>query len=237
MTGREGRMAAEVGSGSVLLPWMLEDPLRSPGLVGRILGRGLKPGDPVDEEDLHADAGPDFIRLYDYFERPGGMDRIVDLDRRAYDELGDVFADEPWTADNFRYELPGKAEYSYVAEQDGAFVGFCIASEKVRGEIHGHRIVIEPRWRTGRIALQLWCAHWRGAAVLPHVRRITGEVGTDNRTMRRFLELLHFRPLDAAETRAYLEARGRDERLEGVEIIAGNGARSVAYELPVRETG
>jgi len=213
---------------------MLEDALVCPDLVGRILGRAIEVGGVVAPADVRERNGPQYIPFYEYLERPGAIKRILDLDRRTFEEMGHDFSNHPWTEENFRRELPGKAEVSFVAECEDEFIGFFIASERVPGEAHGHRIVLEPKWRTGRMAFQLWCAYWRVAAAQPEIRLLTGEVGTANRRMRRFLGLLGFRELSADETRDYLETRERDERLEGAEIISEHGARSIAMVLQIR---
>lgn len=233
----EARLAQDVPSGGIVLPCVLEDPLACPDVVGRILARPIAAGGSVTPADVRTGAGMSYVPLYEYIERPGALERILDLDRRTFEEMGHDFSDQPWTEANFRWELPGKADLSFVALCGEEFVGFFIASERVPGEAHGHRIVIEPRWRTGRTAFQLWCAYWRVAAAQPRIRLLTGEVGTDNRRMRRFLQMLGFRELTPGETRDYLARRDRDERLEGAEMIADNGARSIALVMPLRATG
>jgi ribosomal protein S18 acetylase RimI-like enzyme len=227
-------MAVDGSLGGVILPCMLEDALECPNLVGHILGRAIEAGGVITPADVRDRNGPSCVPLYEYLERPGAVERILDLDRRTFEEMGHDFSSQPWTEENFRRELPGKAEVSFVAECEGEFIGFFIASERVPGEAHGHRIVLEPKWRTGRMAFQLWCAYWRVAAAQPEIRLLTGEVGTANRRMRRFLGMLGFRPLDAEETRDYLSRRDRDERLDGAEIISDQGARSIAMVLQIR---
>ena len=234
MSPPEGRLTVDGMPGSVILPGMLEDPLVCTELVGRILGRAIEAGGTVTLDDIRENRGLSYVPFYEYLERPGAIERIVDLDRRTFEEMGHDFSDRPWTAENFRMELPGKADVSFVADGEGEFIGFFVASERIPGEAHGHRIVMEPKWKTGRMALQLWCAYWRVAAAQPRIRLLTGEVGTDNRTMRRFLELLGFQPLDEEETREYLASRDRDEPLDGVEIIGEDGARSIAMTLRIR---
>jgi RimJ/RimL family protein N-acetyltransferase len=214
---------------------MLEDPLQCPDLVGQILGSAIDAGGGVTPADVREHDRPSYVPFYEYLERPGAIERIIDVDRRTFEEMGHDFSDRVWNEENFRRELPGKAALSFVAECGDEFIGFFVASERVPGEAHGHRIVMEPKWRTGRMALQLWCAYWRVAAAQPRVRLLTGEVGTDNRRMRRFLGVLGFRPLSAEETRDYLTARDRDERLDGVEIISEQGARSIAMVLQIRD--
>jgi ribosomal protein S18 acetylase RimI-like enzyme len=236
MTPSDCRLAIDLSKGSVILPLMLEDPLASPEFVGRMLGRSVQRGECVTMADLNLSMEPDCIPLFEYFERPGGVERLVDLDRRTFDELGFDFSDKPWTEENFRMVLPGKAEVSFVVELDGEFIGYCIGSENVPGEVHGHRIVIEPRWRTGRLAMQVWCAHWRMTAANPDNIWLSGEVATANRRMRRFLEVLGFDLLTADETQTYLDRRGRDEKLEGAEIIGEGGARSIVMTMRVRDS-
>lgn len=231
----DGRVVTDLQPGEVILPCMLQDPLTCPDLVGRILARPVGAGGTVTREDMHVSKGPSYVPFYEYLDRPGAVERIIDLDRRTFEEMGHDFSDQPWNEENFRFELPGKADLSFVAVGEDEFVGFFIASERVPGEAHGHRIVLEPRWRTGRMALQLWCAYWRVAAAQSHIMLLTGEVGTANRRMRRFLEMLGFRPLDEEQTRDYLDKRGRDERLDGVEMIGEDGARSIAMILRIRE--
>lgn len=229
-----GRLIEDVPAGSVLLPRMLESALVAADLVGGLLGRSLPGGSEIGGADLQDAGGLRFVPLYEYLERPGAMERLEDLDRRAFEELGLDFSDAPWTAWNFRLERPGKAVISFVAEIRDEFVGYCVGSEVVPGEVHGNRLAIEPRWRTGRMALQLWCAQWRRAVANPANRRMTAELGTENRRMRRFLDYLGFHPMTVAETRVYLERRGREEPLEGAEILGAGGARSIAMSLDLR---
>ncbi len=214
---------------------MLESPLEAADLVGGVLRRSRRRGEDVGPEDLQDAGGLRFVPFYDYLERPGGMERLVDLDRRAFEEMGLDFSDAPWSEANFRLPRPGKAEISFVAEVREEFVGFCIGSEAVPGEVHGHRMAIEPRWRTGRMALQLWCAQWRRSVANPANLWMTAELGADNRRMRHFLEYLGFRPLTAAETREYLDRRARGETLEGTEIVGDGGARSVVVAMVLRD--
>ena len=233
----EATLAQDVPSGGVVLPSMLEDPLACPDVVGRILARPIAAGGTVSLADVRTDDGMTYVPFYEYLDRPGAVERILDLDRRTFEEMGHDFSDRPWTEENFRWELPGKADVSFVALCGGEFVGFFIASERVPGEAHGHRIVIEPKWRTGRMAFQLWCTYWRVAAAQPRIRLLTGEVGTENRRMRRFLEMIGFRELSPEETRDYLARRNRDEELDGAEMINDNGARSSAMVMRLRATG
>ncbi len=237
MPSCEARLAQDGPSGGVILPCMLEDPLVCPEIVGRILARPIAAGGAVTLDDVRKGDGMSYVPLFEYLERPGAMERILDLDRRTFEEMEHDFSDRPWTEANFRWDLPGKADLSFVALCADEFVGFFIASERVPGEAHGHRIVIEPKWRTGRMAFQLWCAYWRVAAAQPRIRMLTGEVGTANRRMRRFLEMLGFRELSPEETRDYLARRNRDEKLDGAEMINDNGARSIAMVMRLRATG
>lgn len=235
MSAGEGRLAERVPAGAVLLPRMLASPLGAPDLVGGLLRQSLPEGAAIGPSDLQDPGGLRFVPLYDYMDRPGAMERLEDLDRRAFEELGLDFSDAPWTAWNFRLERPGKAAISFVAEIRDEFVGYCVGSEVVPGEVHGNRLAIEPRWRTGRMALQLWCAQWRRAVANPANGRMTAELGTENRRMRRFLDYLGFAPMTPGETRAYLERRGREEPLEGPEIVGAGGARSIAMSLRLRD--
>jgi ribosomal protein S18 acetylase RimI-like enzyme len=234
MSRVEARLAEDVPAGSVLLPRMLESALDAADLVGGILRQTLPGGSEVAPGDIQDPGGLRFVPFYEYLDRPGAMERLEDLDRRAFEELGLDFSDAPWTASNFRLARPGKAAISFVAEIRDEFVGYCVGSEVVPGEVHGNRLAIEPRWRTGRMALQLWCAQWRRAVANPANERMTAELGTENRRMRRFLDYLGFRPMTPAETRTYLERRGRDEPLEGAEIVDAGGARSIAMSLRLR---
>ena len=236
MSAFETRMAVDARAGSVILPLMLETPLEAVDLVGRTIARTLDRGARITVSDLQEQKGPDFVPFYEYLERPGAIDRIVDLDRRAFDEMGDDFSDRPWDADSFRLEIPGKADVSFVAEFGEEFVGYYVGSGRVPAEIHGHRMVLERKWRTGRIAFQLWCAHWRGAVANPNTVLMTAETAAANRPMRRFLEAVGFRPLSAEGTREYLERRGRNEPLDGTEIIDEGGARSIALAQRLRES-
>ena len=234
MNSGEAILTTDASKGTIILPHMLSDPLTAPHMVGVMLKHDVRRGDRLTDGDLQLDRQPDAIPFFEYLDRPGAIDRIVDLDRRTFDEMGFDFSDGPWHEENFRRVLPGKAEVSFVSEMQGEFVGYCIGSESAPGEIHGHRIVIEPKWRTGRLALQIWCAHWRRTAENPSHLWLTGEVSTTNRRMLRFLETLGFHRLDAAETRDYLDIRGRDDALEGCEIVGAGGARSLVMALRVR---
>lgn len=236
MTSCEGILTTDVSKGSVVLPWMLESPVESADLVGRILVHPLEQGDRINLDDTQELSGPEYIPFFEYIDRPGAIEKIVDLDRRTFDEMGLDFSDKPWNEDNFRMVLPGKAEVSFVVEMGDEFIGYCVGSEQVPGEVHGHRIVIEPRWRTGLLSVAIWCVHWRRTVANPNNSWLNGEVGIANWRMSRFLEKLGFHRLTAEETRDYLDRRDRKEPLEGVEIIGDGGARSIVMAMRVRES-
>jgi ribosomal protein S18 acetylase RimI-like enzyme len=150
-----------------------------------------------------------------------------------FDDLRTDYADEPWTDANFDYPLPGKFDLSFVVSRGSRVLGFWIASERVAGEAHTHRVAVDPSSRNGVLSRRLFCAFWRAAITRASVRRMTVEVGANNIRARAFYETLGFRPASPRETKSYLDARGRSELINGVEIVASGGGRSVAMFRPI----
>ncbi|WP_067021503.1 GNAT family N-acetyltransferase [Streptomyces dysideae] len=73
---------------------------------------------------------------------------LTDLERRVH-RKSSYYDEEPWQAENFAQELPGKRELSLVATDSGRPVGFVIASRKPDGT-HIHRVATDPDlWGTG----------------------------------------------------------------------------------------
>ncbi|MXM63475.1 GNAT family N-acetyltransferase [Streptomyces sp. HUCO-GS316] len=73
---------------------------------------------------------------------------LTELERRVH-QKSSHYDDEPWGAENFARELPGKRELSLVATDSGRPVGFVIVSRKPDGT-HIHRVATDPGlWGTG----------------------------------------------------------------------------------------
>jgi ribosomal protein S18 acetylase RimI-like enzyme len=170
----------------------------------------------VDEDELRFLDGSNGLRQ-----------QVVALDRRVFDELRMAYADKPWTDANFDYPLPGKADLSFVVSRGSRVLGFWIASERVAGEAHTHRVAVEPSWRNGVLSRRLFCAFWRAAITRPGVSHMTVELGAENARARLFYETLGFYAASPRETKGYLEARGRNELIDGVEILGAGGGRSI----------
>ncbi|MGW0828106.1 N-acetyltransferase family protein [Streptomyces sp. NPDC002845] len=78
---------------------------------------------------------------------------LTELERRVH-QKSNYYDDEPWQAENFARELPGKQELSLVATVSGRPVGFVIASRKPDGT-HIHRVATDPGHRCTGIASRL----------------------------------------------------------------------------------
>ena len=81
-------MAVDAYRGSVVVPPLLEDAVARPELVGRILDRSVTAGDTVALADMQLRRDPDCFPFFDYIERPGALERIIDLDRLTFDDMG-----------------------------------------------------------------------------------------------------------------------------------------------------
>ncbi|KDN75064.1 hypothetical protein DF19_26265 [Streptomyces olindensis] len=75
---------------------------------------------------------------------------LVGLEQRVH-QASSYYDDEPWQAENFSLDLPGKRELSLVATVAGEPVGFLIASRRPEG-VHIHRVAVAPCHRGGGIA-------------------------------------------------------------------------------------
>ena len=220
----ECRLARNVLAGSVLVPEAVEHPASCRDWIGQIVTRDLparatlSPGDVllVDQDELRLLDGSNLVRK-----------QVVALDQRIFGELRMAYADEPWTAVNFDYPLPGKFHLSFVASRGPRVLGFWIASERVAGEAHTHRVAVDSSSRNGVLSRRLFCAFWRAAITRGSVRRMTVELGADNARARSFYETLGFYAASPGETKSYLEARGRSETIDGVDILGSGGGRSI----------
>jgi ribosomal protein S18 acetylase RimI-like enzyme len=225
----ECRLTQNLPAGHVLLPEALEHPVLHSDWIGKTLARNVVAGSILSADDV--------LPIHDNELRPldelDVMDQLVALDRRIFDELGTAYANEPWTVANFEYPLPGKSEVSFVVVSRATVLGFWIGSESVAGEAHTHRVAVESSWRSRGMSYRLFCAFWCAAIVRQSVWRMTVEIGADNVRARRFYNGLGYRLASPQETKAYLEARGRDQVTDGVEIIEASGARSVVMGRPI----
>jgi ribosomal protein S18 acetylase RimI-like enzyme len=61
---------------------------------------------------------------------------------------------EPWSRENFLFELPGKWEYSMLARDGAGIAGFEILSVK-KDALHFHRIVVRRHLRRHRVGTVL----------------------------------------------------------------------------------
>jgi len=229
----ECRLTQDLPAGYVLLPDALEQPILHRNWVGEVLARNVAAGSILSPDDVLPLQDEQTLPLYEFLNESGAMDQIVSLDRRTFDELGTVYVDEPWTAANFEYPLPGKSELSFVIVRGSDLIGFWIGSERVTGEAHGHRQAVEPSRRNGRIARRYWCAFWRAAVARQGIWRMTGEVSVGNVRVRKLLASLGYRSVSPQETKDYLKAHGRDEVTDGVEIIGASGRHSIVMVRPI----
>ena len=109
---------------------------------------------------------------------------------------------------------------------DGTLLGFWIASQRITGEAHTHRVAVEAGYRQGLISRQLFVGHWKAAVARPGIQSLTVEVGSDNRRAQVFYRAVGFTRANAAETSTYLKRRQRDEAMKGQEIVSSSGALS-----------
>lgn len=216
-------MIAPQQLGQVLTPNVIENPRKFIDLVGGILLRDMPAGAPLSAADVRG-LPKGMLRPFSALE---SLEPLVALDRRVFAEFGLDYASEPWSLANFEYPLPNKPSLSFVFIHEDCLVGFWVASERVPGEAHTHRVAVDSAWRKGHITRHLFAAFWRTVVTLPHIVNMTVEMGSANERARRFYQTLGYQPVGSAETRDYLLARKRDDRTEGEEIVDVNGARSI----------
>lgn len=92
---------------------------------------------------------------------------LAELEQRVH-QASSCYDDEPWQAENFARDLPGKRELSLVATVSGEPVGFLIASRRPDGA-HVHRVATDPRHQGSGIASGLLArllAHTPGIVTL-----------------------------------------------------------------------
>ena len=231
MTQTECRVTQYLRAGHVLLPYALEHPVSHRDWIGKTLTRNVAASSILSPDDV--------LPIQDSELRPLNdldvMDQLVTLDRRIFNELGTAYADEPWAVANFEYPLPGKSELSLVVVSRSTVLGFWIGSERVDGEAHTHRVAVESSWRGSGMAQRLFCAFWGAVIGRPGIWRMTVEVGADNVRGRTFYASIGYRLASPQEAKGYLEARGRNEVSDGIEIIGAGGAHSVVMVRPVEK--
>jgi len=205
------------------MPDVLNDPRQHLEYVGKILGNDMRSGAVISESDLREpEAG-----VVSALAELQSLEPLVALDECVFRELGTDYAAKPWELANFACWLPNKQTLSQVVMHEGRLVGFWVSSERVFGEAHVHRVAVDRQWRKAQIARRMFAAFWRAAASMPHIVRMTVEMGVANVVAQRLYRSLGCEYLDAVGTRDYLLARARDERTEGVEIVDESGARSI----------
>jgi ribosomal protein S18 acetylase RimI-like enzyme len=235
MSGEGARLASDILAGHIIMPESLAEPTRGADWVGRRLVVGVAAGGALREEMVAHDEAEEVCSLADLTAAgPTALDEMVALDQAVFDELGQDYADEPWSRTNFANELPGKLVLSFAAKGNSGLVGFWIGSEKMAGEAHTHRLAVAAERRQGDVARRLFCAFWLAVRERPHLSRMTVEMGAENRRAQRFYRGLGYRPMDEGETRLFLAARGRGaQRMEGAIIVEDNGARSMVMDRPI----
>lgn len=156
------------------------------------------------------------------------VSELLDLERRALERWGSLYAEDPWTRAHFLRDLPAKWELSVLLMTPAErLAAFWISSMWGPGYVHFHRSVIaEPFRGQGlyeRIGLeQMARASARGAV------RMSAVFNIENRPVRRFYEKHGFRQVRGSGLEQFLIETGRGtEGLEGDVLVRKDGTRKV----------
>ena len=101
-------------------------------------------------------------------------------------------AGEPWTVHNFKYDLPGKWDFSFFSVSDnGEISGVLIASRKI-ASIHIHRLAVAKHFQNRGIGKHLIEAIIR-KTIAEKLNRVTLKVSKKNVSVILFYKKLGFR--------------------------------------------
>jgi ribosomal protein S18 acetylase RimI-like enzyme len=143
-----------------------------------------------------------------------------------FELLGADFSEAAWNAENYALPMHRKRELSFVVTRDRDVLGCWVATEKIAGDAHTHRVVIDPRFRKQGLFQRLFCASWRATAVAG-LRRMLGETRESNTVAIDAYRSVGLTVMTAEQVAEYLQARGRSDTVDGRVIVDEQGLRFV----------
>jgi GNAT superfamily N-acetyltransferase len=175
--------------------------------------------------------GVDIVRFSDAIS-PAEMRELVALDAALVDELGVRFSTERWGERQFSMALPGKWQFSRVANsvESSRIVAYWIASLRGPGHVHTHRVGVEVTARRSGVGRALYSAV-AAEAVTQGIRVMTLSIPEGNETALRFYGSLGFTPMVGDSLERFARSKSGGQVSEEGDRLLMNGCRSMVLQV------
>ena len=157
---------------------------------------------------------------------------ILNLEEAVWRQSGDLYASQPWGAQNFTLPLPGKEEFSFLVlgQTRNEVSGFLVAHTKY-GNVHMSRIAVSPETQNQGVAMALYAALFRRMGEAG-ISIVTAQTPVRNERVSAVYETMRFERLREDELRRYLASHSL-EPLNVAEdrFTSSDGWTYFAYQL------
>lgn len=138
------------------------------------------------------------------------IDALVQTDKEAVDEFGDLFSSETWEGKNFLADYEGKWDLSLLATINEQLAGYCICSVINMNECYVYRFVVGKQFRNQRIGSQMINVLFDQCRQ-NKLKKILLEVNMENKEAVTFYNRFGFKNLENEILKQYLNSKGKLE--------------------------
>lgn len=167
------------------------------------------------------------LKTLDYTLLAARIEDILDIERKVFDAVGELYDKRPWGRSQFLAERKGKETLSCVVSEGESTSGFSIAYEFDAGYAHISRFAVAPERASKGFGSALLDFQMKVAAGQKY-RRCSVDLIAKNSNARKLYESRGFTKLNGQALKDYVQLKGRAE-----EEYLGDAPSHIAMMRPL----